>query len=66
MRRKTHIVQIGNVCVGGDNPIVVQSMTSTDTANVEATAKQILELAQAGSEIVRIISTGMDFYCIFS
>jgi len=53
-RRKTPTVWVGKVPVGGDHPVVVQSMTNTDTADVEATAAQIMELAQAGSEIVRI------------
>jgi (E)-4-hydroxy-3-methylbut-2-enyl-diphosphate synthase len=53
-RHKTHQVKVGNVLVGGDAPIVVQSMTNTDTANVEASVKQIIELHEAGSEIVRI------------
>src|SRR5260370_20110268 len=52
-RRKTYSVKVGHVCVGGGAPIVVQSMTNTDTADVEATFKQTLELAEAGSEIVR-------------
>ena len=45
---------VGNVQVGGGAPIVVQSMTNTDTANVQATVNQIIELATAGSEVVRI------------
>src|SRR5213079_2745784 len=52
-RRKTYGVKVGHVCVGGGAPIVVQSMTNTDTANVASTLKQTLELAEAGSEIVR-------------
>jgi (E)-4-hydroxy-3-methylbut-2-enyl-diphosphate synthase len=52
-RRKTRGVQVGHVRVGGGAPIVVQSMTNTDTADVEATLKQTLELAEAGSELVR-------------
>src|SRR5215467_952626 len=52
-RRKTQGVKVGNVQVGGGAPIVVQSMTNTDTADVQATLKQTLELAEAGSEIVR-------------
>ena len=47
-RRKTHSVSVGHVRVGGGAPIVVQSMTNTDTADVEATFKQTLELAEAG------------------
>ncbi|HEY6895423.1 MAG TPA: flavodoxin-dependent (E)-4-hydroxy-3-methylbut-2-enyl-diphosphate synthase [Rhodanobacteraceae bacterium] len=53
-RRPSVAVRIGNVIVGGDAPIVVQSMTNTDTADVEGTAKQVAELARAGSELVRI------------
>src|SRR6201988_166762 len=53
-RHKTVPVQVGNVTVGGGAPIVVQSMTNTDTADAEATAKQVAALARAGSEIVRI------------
>src|SRR5256884_7772976 len=52
-RRKTYGVKVGHVQVGGGAPVVVQSMTNTDTANVESTLKQTLELAEAGSEIVR-------------
>jgi (E)-4-hydroxy-3-methylbut-2-enyl-diphosphate synthase len=54
LRKVTHQVLIGNVKVGGGAPIVVQSMTNTDTANVSATVRQIIELANAGSEIVRV------------
>lgn len=53
-KHKTYAVQVGNVTIGGDAPIVVQSMTDTDTADVEKTINQILLLAEAGSEIVRI------------
>jgi len=54
LRKITHQVLVGNVKVGGGAPIVVQSMTNTDTANVSATVKQVMELSTAGSEIVRI------------
>ncbi|HCF70033.1 MAG TPA: 4-hydroxy-3-methylbut-2-en-1-yl diphosphate synthase [Syntrophomonas sp.] len=53
MRRKTRTIQVGTVPVGGDHPVVVQSMTNTDTRDVNATIKQILALEQAGCEIVR-------------
>jgi (E)-4-hydroxy-3-methylbut-2-enyl-diphosphate synthase len=53
-RRHCHRVMIGHVPVGGDAPVVVQSMTNTDTADVEPTVRQVYELWQAGSEIVRI------------
>ena len=52
-RKKTYGVKVGHVMVGGGAPIVVQSMTNTDTADVETTLQQTLELAEAGSEIVR-------------
>ncbi len=54
IRRKTAQVKIGKLPVGGDAPIVVQSMTNTDSADVESTATQIKKLADAGSELVRI------------
>jgi len=53
-RRQTHAVNVGGVIVGGGAPIVVQSMTNTDTADAEGTARQVAALARAGSEIVRI------------
>ena len=53
-RHATRGVAVGRVRIGGDAPIVVQSMTNTDTADVEATAQQVAELARAGSELVRI------------
>ncbi|HEV2961680.1 MAG TPA: flavodoxin-dependent (E)-4-hydroxy-3-methylbut-2-enyl-diphosphate synthase [Candidatus Angelobacter sp.] len=53
-RRKTISVKIGNVVVGGGAPVVVQSMTNTDTADVPGTIQQVAQLAQAGSELVRV------------
>jgi len=53
-RRASRKVWIEQVAVGGDAPIMVQSMTNTDTADVAATARQVFELAQAGSEVVRV------------
>jgi (E)-4-hydroxy-3-methylbut-2-enyl-diphosphate synthase len=53
-RRKTPTVDIGGVLVGSDHPVVVQSMTNTDTEDIRSTATQIAELARAGSELVRI------------
>src|SRR6201992_2280587 len=53
-RHKTTQVKVGNVTVGGGAPIVVQSMTNTDTANVDSTVAQVAALARAGSEMVRI------------
>lgn len=54
LRRKTTSVRVGDIHIGGDAPIVIQSMTNTDTADAAGTAKQVYELAQAGSELVRI------------
>ena len=53
-RRKTVPVKVGDVEIGGDAPIVVQSMTNTDTADIEGTVAQAAALARAGSEIVRL------------
>ena len=54
VRRKTVTVDVGGVAVGSDHPVVVQSMTNTDTADADATAIQVARLAHAGSELVRI------------
>ena len=54
IRRPSQRVLVGKVMLGGGAPIVVQAMTNTDTADAEATAKQVFELAKAGSELVRI------------
>ena len=53
-RRQSVAVNVGGVMVGGDNPVVVQSMTNTDTADVDLTVAQVAALAKAGSELVRI------------
>ena len=53
-KHRTRQVRVGNALIGGDAPILVQSMTNTDTADVESTAMQVHELARAGSEIVRV------------
>ncbi|MBT3335329.1 MAG: flavodoxin-dependent (E)-4-hydroxy-3-methylbut-2-enyl-diphosphate synthase [Methylococcales bacterium] len=53
-RKNTHSVMVGNVKVGGGAPIVIQSMTNTDTTDIASTVKQIMELSDAGSELVRI------------
>jgi (E)-4-hydroxy-3-methylbut-2-enyl-diphosphate synthase len=53
-RHRTRQVRVGDVLIGGGAPIVVQSMTNTDTADAEGTARQVAELSRAGSEIVRI------------
>jgi (E)-4-hydroxy-3-methylbut-2-enyl-diphosphate synthase len=59
-RRKTPTVRIGKVKVGWEVPVVVQSMTNTDTANVESTIEQVAALALAGSEIVRVTVNNED------
>jgi (E)-4-hydroxy-3-methylbut-2-enyl-diphosphate synthase len=53
-RRKSYTARIGDVRVGGDAPVMVQSMTNTDTADVASTVKQVAALARAGSEVVRV------------
>jgi (E)-4-hydroxy-3-methylbut-2-enyl-diphosphate synthase len=53
-RHTTRQVRVGKALIGGDAPILVQSMTNTDTTDAEATARQVFDLARAGSEIVRI------------
>jgi len=54
VRKNTVGVRVGSVQIGGGAPIVIQSMTNTDTADVESTARQVLDLARAGSELVRV------------
>lgn len=53
-RRKTPTFRVGGILIGSEHPVVVQSMTNTDTADAKATAQQVAELARAGSELVRI------------
>src|SRR5499433_1671439 len=53
-RRRAVVVDVGGVKVGGDHPVVVQSMTNTDTADAPSTVNQVMALARAGSELVRI------------
>ena len=60
LRRHTRQVRIGNVLVGGGAPIMVQSMTNTDTENISATVSQVGALAKAGSEVVRITVNTME------
>ena len=60
MRRKTRKIYYGNVPLGGDAPITVQSMTTTKTADVEATVKQIQDLSAAGCEIIRVAVPDLD------
>ena len=52
--RNSIVVKIGDVAIGGGEPIVIQSMTNTDTADIKKTTKQIIELYEEGSEIVRV------------
>src|SRR5574344_1596521 len=60
VRRKTRKIMVGNVAVGGDAPISVQSMTNTETCDVAATVAQIRRLEQAGADIVRVSVPDMD------
>src|SRR2546423_10828804 len=53
-RQKTRQVRVGHALIGGGAPVLVQSMTNTDTADLHSTATQVAELARAGSEVVRI------------
>ena len=53
-RRSTRSVKVGGVVIGGDNPVSIQSMTNTDTHDVDATYSQVMRLAEAGCDIVRI------------
>ncbi|MEO6172990.1 MAG: flavodoxin-dependent (E)-4-hydroxy-3-methylbut-2-enyl-diphosphate synthase [Arenimonas sp.] len=53
-RKSTHSVQVGKVWIGGQHPVVVQSMTNTDTADVDSSVKQISQLWRSGSELVRV------------
>ena len=53
-RRISHKVQVGNITVGGGAPVVIQSMTNTDTADIAKSVDQVMELADAGSELVRL------------
>ena len=53
-RRKTKVINVGDVKIGGDNPISVQSMTNTLTTDVKATVNQINDIAEEGADIVRV------------
>lgn len=59
-RRKSRQIQVGNVAVGGDAPISVQSMTNTETTDIDATVKQIKRLEEAGADIVRVSVPSLD------
>ncbi len=54
MGRDTKKIKVGNIYIGGQDNVIIQSMTNTDTANVEATVKQILDLEEKGCELVRV------------
>ena len=53
-RRKTRKIKVGNIFIGGNAPVVVQSMCNTDTRDVKATVKQIKKLQEAGCEMIRV------------
>ncbi|MBI4026127.1 MAG: (E)-4-hydroxy-3-methylbut-2-enyl-diphosphate synthase [Verrucomicrobia bacterium] len=59
-RRKTREVKVGPIGIGGDNPIRIQSMTTSDTKNTEATVREVLDIVKAGCEIVRITAPTVD------
>ena len=58
-RRKSSEVRIGNLCLGGDNPIRLQSMTNTRTTDVEGSAAQVVDIARAGADLVRLTTQGV-------
>ncbi|MFZ8988226.1 MAG: flavodoxin-dependent (E)-4-hydroxy-3-methylbut-2-enyl-diphosphate synthase [Methylophilaceae bacterium] len=60
MKKNRLVVKVGDISVGGQHPVVIQSMTNTDTADIDATVKQVFELWKAGSEIVRITVNSED------
>jgi len=60
LRRKTRKIKVGNLFIGGNSPISVQSMTSTDTRNVRSTVNQIKRLERVGCEIVRLAVPDME------
>ena len=63
-RRPTRQIMVGNVAVGGDAPISVQSMTNTETTDVDATLRQIALLEKAGADIVRVSVPSLDLSLI--
>ncbi|MBP3376971.1 MAG: flavodoxin-dependent (E)-4-hydroxy-3-methylbut-2-enyl-diphosphate synthase, partial [Clostridia bacterium] len=65
-RRKSKKITVGGIAIGGDAPISVQSMTNTDTHDVEATYRQVAALADAGCDIVRITAPDEDSVKTFS
>ncbi|MGN0435443.1 MAG: flavodoxin-dependent (E)-4-hydroxy-3-methylbut-2-enyl-diphosphate synthase, partial [Wujia sp.] len=65
-RDNTRVINIGGVKIGGGNPIAIQSMTNTETSDVEATVAQILRLEEAGCDIVRSTANTMEAACAFN
>ena len=59
-RKKTNVVSVGSIKVGGGNPISIQSMTNTETCDVESTVNQINDLSLAGADIVRVSVPSFD------
>ena len=59
-RKITRTVNVGGIAIGGGNPIVIQSMCNTDTRDIDATVKQITELANEGCQIVRVAVVDME------
>ena len=59
-RRRTHAVNVGGVVIGGDSPISIQSMTNTDTHDIDATYTQVMRLVEAGCDIVRITAPDLE------
>jgi len=60
LRKRTRAIQVGSIRIGGDAPISIQSMTNTDTRNVQATCEQIQKLQEAGCEIIRVAVPDME------
>ena len=54
VRKQTKVVKVGNLLIGGNNPIIIQSMTNTKTKDVDATVAQINKLTQAGCQLIRV------------
>ena len=64
-RKKTKVINVGNVKIGGDNPISVQSMTNTLTTDIKATIKQINDICEEGADLVRVSCPRRRFYFCF-
>ena len=58
-RRPTHAVKVGGAVIGGDNPVLVQSMANTDTNDIENSVAQARRIAEAGGELVRFTTQGV-------